>query len=268
MATTNPLKEYWRNQQKKLTDRSAVTDKSKLFAMPEEKNKIEEDNSGASFYVVSMGYEGKGPATNIEKWSEGKIKHIQVPTNSSSPIDSIVNQIKENDKSKLGVGLLMIVGVHGVAVDARNTEEGYHETYAYTSNSGFNKIASSEWVKLSALRYMPNAIFFCTACNIGKDYDLLSGEKTSAIKIISEQFNGKAIGANDRCSGELPQKNKSYLFNSGGDWQVAIAGNYIEPLTSVSVVKNNKDGTTTEFKKVIATQQIIDMALEAETIQK
>jgi len=277
MATTNPLKEYWRNQQRKVTDRSAVTDTSKLFAMPEEKNKIEEDNTGASFYVVSMGYEGKGPATNIEKWSEGKIKHIQVPTNSSSPIDSIVKQISENDKSKLGIGLLMIIGVHGVLHNLySDTEERYHETYAYTS-SGYNKILSTEWIKLSTLRFMPNAIFFCTACNIATNYPLLktkeetleTKKETSAIKIISQQFNGKAIGAHGQCSAELPPKDKAYRYNPEIDWQVAINGNYVPPLNiGVNVVSKLSNGGTRELKKVITTQQIIDMAIEAENQQK
>jgi len=269
MATTNPLKEYWRNQQKKVTDRSAVTDKSKLFAMPEEKNKIEEDNSGASFYVVSMGYEGDGAAKKIAEWSEGKIKHVKVPSNSSSPIDSIVNQIKENDKSKLGVGLLMIIGVHGVLHNLySDTEERYHETYAYTS-SGYNKIQSTEWIKLSTLRFMPNAVFFCTACNIGKKYNLLNGEEISAIKIISDQFNGKAIGANEKCSAELPPKDKAYRYNSGEDWQVAINGNYVPPLNiGVNVVSKLSNGGTRELLNVITTQQIIDMAIEAENQQK
>jgi len=43
MATTNPLKEYWRNEQKKVTDRSAVTDTSKLLDAPKEKSHL---NSG------------------------------------------------------------------------------------------------------------------------------------------------------------------------------------------------------------------------------
>jgi len=81
MATTNPLKEYWRNQQKKVTDRSAVTDRSKLFAIPEEKNKIKEDNSGASFYVVSLDLVGKSRGERISQWSNGKVKHINVPNN-------------------------------------------------------------------------------------------------------------------------------------------------------------------------------------------
>ncbi len=42
MATTNPMKEYWRNQQKKVTATPA-TDTSKLFRMPEEKSHL---NSG------------------------------------------------------------------------------------------------------------------------------------------------------------------------------------------------------------------------------
>jgi len=75
MATTNPLKEYWRNQQKKVTDRSAVTDTSKLFRVPkqeEEKTKIEPYEIGPTInpidFIKSDGSDcGKLVSKQLEK---------------------------------------------------------------------------------------------------------------------------------------------------------------------------------------------------------
>jgi len=156
--------------------------------------------------------------------------------------------------------------VHGVHNDASEQIEDYHHTFV---NDNDNSIQSDSWRKLSELRFMPNAIFFCTACNIGSDYQLLDGTKTSAIKIISEQFNGKAIGANEQCSAELPPLKDAYRFNSGKYWKVAVNSSYIDDLDfGVSIVSTLSNGSTRQLDNVITTKQIIDMALKEEILQK
>ncbi len=163
----------------------------------------------------------------------------------------------------------MVIIVHGTADDAYRDSDGKYHEGTHTTFNAFNTIKTEDWEKLSKLKFMPNAIFFCSACNIGTEYDLLAKDKdnkplkTSGIKEISKYFTGIAIGANAQNSAELPPKANSYRFNSGEYWKVAKNGEYIENLKGIEVITTNRT-----FKNVINTQQLINMAIKEEKLQK
>jgi len=98
MATTNPLKEYWKNEQKKVTDRSAVTDTSKLFAMPEEKN---DENLINIFATTNTDSSGGFVEDYSKSW-----KHIY-----HSDFGELCNQVLKYSKNRK-IGLL-VFDAHG-----------------------------------------------------------------------------------------------------------------------------------------------------------
>ncbi len=125
---TNLLKEYWKNEQRKVTDRSAVTDTSKLFAMPEDKSNL---NPGHYYkedgtYIVQIGNSSEVYVlTVIDFFKEEQLKN-------STFFKEIIQQIQS-------IGKFEII-FKKLAID--NTELNQRALWVYSECAGSNETIS------------------------------------------------------------------------------------------------------------------------------
>jgi len=259
-----------------------------------EENKINNtsDNErlkkGAKLYVVSMGWQGYDVGDYISKWSVGTIEHIKVPENQGrNTMSYIVNKMKETDNYEKGVGLIMLIGVHGYVhrPNPEDNDEGSYRMYAYNREYiADNKIADNDWEMLREIKYMENCVIFSSSCNFATPVPKLDGSNLSLAEYLSTFTNGMVIGAyNSGSSGNIPHTQDTYFWTVDSknlEYLIAENGEFISTLGSLvsskSIIQMAKDALMYEMLKAedsdtvipkIKGNQIQDVINDKELIQ-
>jgi len=126
MATTNPMKEYWRNQQRKVTATPA-TDTSKLFAMPEQKSHL---NSGHYYRKDGSWLFSIEKSEDVYVYKDGQkiltAEEITDPLNKKNEFDitDYSKSFTNNDFVKLSVLAIELLMLAGLAYKEEPNKEG------------------------------------------------------------------------------------------------------------------------------------------------